>query len=191
MNALIWTILAVLLVLGVWVQLRANRLDRLHVRTDSAALGLVAALERRAVVARAIAAVLPAAAGVDLRATADAAERASSADREAAENELTSALVALADLPGFDLPADLRAELVDAEQRVRISRQVHNEAVRDTLALRGTRLARWFRLAGTAREPHYFEIAEDSMTSPTPPTSAPPPHDPSLGPHRVKGTFGQ
>lgn len=185
MNALIWTTLAVLLVLGVWVQLRANRLDRLHVRTDSAALGLVAALERRAVVARAIAAVLPAAAGVDLRATADAAERALPADREAAENELTSALAALTDLPGFDLPADLRAELVDAEQRVRISRQVHNEAVRDTLALRGTRLARWFRLAGTARAPYYFEIAEDSMTSPTPPALDPP------DPQRVKGTSGQ
>ena len=34
MNALIWSTLAVLLVLGIWVQLRANRLDRLHVRSD-------------------------------------------------------------------------------------------------------------------------------------------------------------
>jgi len=171
MNALLWTSLALLVLLGIWVQLQANRLDRLHVRTDSAALGLRAALERRAVVARAIAAVLPAADGADLRATADAAEHASLADREAAENELTAVLAALT-----DIPADLRAELIDAEQRVLISRRVHNDAVRDTLALRGTRLSRWFRLAGTARAPHYFEIAEEPMTASAPPTA---PHPPS------------
>lgn len=160
MNALIWSTLAVLVVLGIWVQLQANRLDRLHVRTDAAAAGLRAALERRAVVARAIAALLPASAGAELRAAADTAERAAPAERESAENDLTHALAAVS-----DLPADLRAELVDAEQRVLISRRVHNDAVRDTLALRGTRLARWFRLAGTAREPRYFEIAEEPLTS--------------------------
>ncbi len=49
--------LALLLVaLTLWGLLRANRLDRLHVRTDAARAALLAALERRAVVARAIAA---------------------------------------------------------------------------------------------------------------------------------------
>jgi 8-oxo-dGTP pyrophosphatase MutT (NUDIX family) len=82
------------------------------------------------------------------------------ADREAAENELTRALVALP-----QLPSGLAAELDDAEQRVMISRQVYNDAVRDTLALRGTRLVRWLRLAGNAAAPHYFDIAEEHLGS--------------------------
>jgi hypothetical protein len=37
---------------------------------------------------------------------------------------------------------------------------VHNDAVRDTLALRSRRLVRWLHLAGTAPMPAYFEIAD-------------------------------
>ena len=37
---------------------------------------------------------------------------------------------------------------------------MHNDAVRDTLALRSRRLVRWLRLAGTAPLPAYFEIAD-------------------------------
>ncbi|HXO12370.1 MAG TPA: NUDIX domain-containing protein, partial [Mycobacterium sp.] len=51
-------------------------------------------------------------------------------------------------------------ELADAEARVVLARRFHNDAVRDTLALRERRLVRWFRLAGTAALPSYFEIAE-------------------------------
>lgn len=160
MNALFWSALVALVLLGLWVQLWANRLDRLHVRTDAAAAGLRAALERRAVVARAIAALLPPVAGARLRAAADTAEHAQPTERESAENELTHLLVGVT-----DLAPDLRAELVDAEQRVLIARRVHNDAVRDTLALRGTRLVRWFRLAGTAAAPRYFEIAEEPLTA--------------------------
>jgi 8-oxo-dGTP pyrophosphatase MutT (NUDIX family) len=57
-------------------------------------------------------------------------------------------------------PAGLVAELADAEARVVLARRFHNDAVRDTLALRERRLVRWFRLAGTAALPTYFEIAE-------------------------------
>jgi 8-oxo-dGTP pyrophosphatase MutT (NUDIX family) len=152
---LLWTLLVLVLLLGSAAVLRANRLDRLHVRTDAAAAGLAAALERRAVVARSIAAVLPSSRGKALRAAADAAEHAKPADRETAENALSRAL---AQLP--ELPSGLGAELVDAQQRVMIARRVHNDAVRDTLALRGTRLVRWLRLAGTTAMPRYFEIAE-------------------------------
>jgi hypothetical protein len=66
-------------------------------------------------------------------------------------------------LAGIDragLAPGLRSELGDAEQRVVIARRVHNDAVRDTKALRGTRAVRYFRLAGNAAEPEYFEIAE-------------------------------
>jgi 8-oxo-dGTP pyrophosphatase MutT (NUDIX family) len=143
--------------------LRANRLDRLHVRTDAARAALLASLERRAVVARAVALQL----GDELlRAVARRTESTPAQDREAAENDL-SRLLGAVDRDG--LPEALCVELADAEQRVMIARRVHNDAVRDTLALRSRRLVRWLRLAGTAPPPGYFEIvdvdpaAEDQM----------------------------
>ena len=134
--------------------LRANRLDRLHVRTDAARAALLAALERRAVVARSAALALG---DGRLRATAALAEAAPPAEREAAENELSDLLVGL---DRDTLPAALSAELADAEQRVMLARRVHNDAVRDTLTLRSRRLVRWMRLAGKAPEPSYFEIVD-------------------------------
>jgi 8-oxo-dGTP pyrophosphatase MutT (NUDIX family) len=151
-------LLGLVLLLGSLALLWANRLDRLHVRTDAAAAGLRAALERRAVVARTIAAVQRSDVGEALRAAADTAENAPPAEREAAENELTRTLAA-----PLRLPTGLAAELVDAEQRMMIARRVYNDAVRDTLALRATRLVRWLRLAGTAAAPRYFEIAEEPL----------------------------
>ncbi|MDD7920730.1 NUDIX hydrolase [Actinomycetospora callitridis] len=165
-------VLAVLLVVvvtaGVLVA-RARRLDRLHVRTDAAAAALAAVLDRRAAVVRAIAATAGPVALTDpdrraLRAAARAvaATRAASdggldAEREAAESDLTRALGAL---DTAALPADLAAELADAHVRVSVARRVHNDAVRDTRALRGRRMVRWLHLAGTAPAPRYFEIAE-------------------------------
>jgi 8-oxo-dGTP pyrophosphatase MutT (NUDIX family) len=157
---------------------RARRLDRLHVRTDAAALGLAAALDRRAAVVRAIAATAGPVAVADadrraLRAAARAAEATGAAgsavaavldaDREAAENDLTRVL---ARLDTAALPADLAAELADANARVSVARRIHNDAVRDTRALRGRRMVRWLRLAGSAPMPRYFEIAEPGPDAP-------------------------
>ena len=61
------------------------------------------------------------------------------------------------------VPAGLIAELADAEARVLLARRFHNDAVRDTLALRERRLVRLLRLGGTAALPSYFEIAERSQ----------------------------
>jgi 8-oxo-dGTP pyrophosphatase MutT (NUDIX family) len=153
-------IVAVLLVVASCL-LRANRLDRLHVRTDAARAALLAALERRAVVARAVARYR----GDDaLRLAATRAERVPAADREAAENELSQRLGAI---NRAELPDELRGELADAERRVMLARRVYNDAVRDTLALRRRRLVRWLRLAGTAGQPHYFEIAEPDPDVPS------------------------
>jgi 8-oxo-dGTP pyrophosphatase MutT (NUDIX family) len=58
------------------------------------------------------------------------------------------------------LPAALVAELADAEARVLLARRFHNDAVRDTLALRDRSAIRLLRLGGTAALPSYFEIAE-------------------------------
>lgn len=160
MTSWVWIggVLAAIVVLGgLFLLATANRLDRLHVRTDAGWAALDAALARRAVVARAAAAVL----GDDgLRGAAEQAERAPRPDREAEENELTLRLAAI---DRTTLPPTLAEELTDAEHRVVIARRVHNDAVRDTLHLRRRRKVRYFGLAGTAPLPEYFEIAEPDV----------------------------
>jgi 8-oxo-dGTP pyrophosphatase MutT (NUDIX family) len=95
--------------------------------------------------------------GKRLATLAAAAERAPRAMREAAENELSAALESVDPL---SLPVALVAELADAEARVLLARRFHNDAVRDTLALRDRPLVRLLHLGGTAALPTYFEIAE-------------------------------
>lgn len=151
---------AVVVALGLWAYSTANRLDRLHVRSDLSWQALDAALARRAVVVRSIAASVPATDGRRLATLADRAERADRAHREGAENDLSVALTAL-DVER--LRPQLVAELADAEARVLIARRFHNDAVRDTLALRTRRPVRWLHLGGTAPLPTYFEIAERAL----------------------------
>lgn len=158
-------IAAVVIAIGLWAYSTANRLDRLHVRSDLSWQALDAALARRAVVARSVAMAiagpvsdprLSEQAG-HLSALAGRAERAGRADRETVENQLSSALSAV-DI-GMLRP-QLVAELADAEARVLIARRFHNDAVRDTLALRTRRPVRILHLGGTAPLPSYFEITE-------------------------------
>ncbi len=141
---------------ALWIYGTAHRLDRLHVRLDSAWLALEAALSRRAVVARTIAA-----SGVTvdrrLATLAAASERTNRPRREAAENALSAALD---DIAVERLSPQLASELADAQTRVLLARRFHNDAVRDTVALRSRRPVRWLRLGGTAAQPHYFEIVE-------------------------------
>ncbi|SES03483.1 Uncharacterized conserved protein [Lentzea xinjiangensis] len=143
-------VVVVALLLATWILRTANRLDRLHVRTDAAWAALDAALARRAVVVRAL--LDPA-----LSAAASRAESATRAERELAENELSALL---GTLDRSSLAPALAFELADAEERVMLARRVHNDAVRDTLLQRRRRIVRWLRLAGTAPQPSYFEIAE-------------------------------
>lgn len=142
-----------------WAYQTANRLNRLHVRCDLSWQALDGALARRAVVARAVAIEVygGAAAGRRLAALADAAERASREARETAENAL-SAELAMVD--AASLPPAMIAELADAEARVLLARRFHNDAVRDTVALRERPLVRALHLGGTAPMPSYFEIVE-------------------------------
>ncbi|GLW91065.1 NUDIX hydrolase [Actinokineospora globicatena] len=167
MSASWWLVLAglaLLVLIGIWLVGTANRLDRLHVRTDAAWAALDAALARRAVVARAVSGIDPGS-GDHLRALAERAERADRPDREPAENALTREL---ASVDRRELPLTLVAELADAEQRVVIARRVHGDAVRDTLSLRRRRAVRWLKLAGTAPSPEYLEIAEPSLSEDVP-----------------------
>jgi hypothetical protein len=148
---------------------RVRRLDRLHVRTDAARAGLESALQRRAAAALAVAVAVETGAVEDgagraaraarlrIAVAAARAARLGDADREVAENTLGRAL---ADLDRSVLPPTLLDELVDAEQLLVLARRVHNDAVRDTRMLRSRRMVRWLRLAGSARMPEYFEIAD-------------------------------
>ncbi|BBY42963.1 hypothetical protein MCEL_12580 [Mycolicibacterium celeriflavum] len=158
-------LLVVILAIGGWALQTANRLDRLHVRYDLSWQALDGALARRAVVARAVAvdAYGNGPEGKRLAALADAAERAPRAARESAENELSAAL---AIVDPASLPQPLTTELADAEARVVLARRFHNDAVRDTLALRERRAVRVLRLGGTAALPTYFEIVERPETAP-------------------------
>jgi hypothetical protein len=158
-------LVAMIAVAGAWAFQTANRLDRLHVRYDLSWQALDAALARRAVVARAVA-VDAYGAGPQakrLATLADAAERAPRQARETAENELSAAL---AQVDPASLPTALVAELADAEARVLLARRFHNDAVRDTLALRERPVVRTLHLGGTAALPSYFEIAERGELSP-------------------------
>lgn len=169
-------IAAVVVAVGVWAYATANRLDRLHVRSDLSWQALDSALARRSVVARAVSAALvptgysfggpvPGASdGRTLAALAVKAEQADRGHRETAENALSAALGAV---PTEALPPQLVAELADAEARVLIARRFHNDAVRDTLALRTRRPVRWLHLGGTAPLPSYFEIAERTTAAAT------------------------
>lgn len=145
MTTWVWiggVVAAIVVLGGLFLLATANRLDRLHVRTDA---GWAAA------------AIL----GDDeLRTLGERAERAPRPDREAEESELT---LRLARVDRAALPSTLAEELTDAEHRVVIARRVHNDAVRDTLHLRRRRKVRYFGLAGTARLPEYFEIAEPEL----------------------------
>lgn len=155
-------LVAILIVLAVWAYSRANRLDRLHVRYDQSWQALDAALARRSVVARAIASARtdsdPAGAR-SLTALADQAERSSREQREQIENALSARLDKV---DKATLNPALAAELGDAEARVLIARRFHNDSVRNIRTLRGRRLVRWLRLAGTAPWPTYFELSEHS-----------------------------
>jgi hypothetical protein len=166
MTVLLWIGVAVLVMMllgvAVWAFRTANRLNRLHVRYDLSWQALDAALARRAVVARAIAADAYGGSpeGRCLVAMADAAERAPRAAREGCENELSTALTTV---DPDAVPAALMTELGEAESRVLLARRFHNDAVRDILALRERPAVRWLRLGGHAALPTYFEIAETAQ----------------------------
>ncbi|WP_454163386.1 NUDIX hydrolase [Gordonia iterans] len=164
---------AALIWLAVLAATRASRLNRLHIRVDLTRTSLLAALDRRAVVARAIAASSsdPAFAAA-LASAATAAEDADPDEREAAENHLTTVL---AGSDTADRPAALTAELADAQARVSIARRFYNDSVRDARTLGSRRMVRWLRLGGHAGAPDYFEISE--RVTQEPPNSHPAPAD--------------
>lgn len=160
-------LVAILVLLGVYVSWRATRLDRLHVRLETARAGLDAALVRRAAVALELAASrqLDPATSLLLAAAAHEARIADNDNREFAESDLSRALRAVVDQPDFrrtvaarDDGAPLLDELDAAVRKVAYARSFYNNAVTATRAARRKLLPRLLPLSGRAPLPEFFEI---------------------------------
>ena len=158
------------LVVAGWLSWTAGRLDRMHLRVDGARAALDAALARR----RALAIELSGGGLTDPASAmllADAATRPPDSDHETdrwqRESDLSAVLRAVADeRRGTTVASDEAwAELALASERVIMARRIHNDLVGTTLALRGRRRVRWFRLTGHA--PPVAMIAFDDEPPPT------------------------
>lgn len=153
-----WIVGVVLAVVAVATYLTwiAARVDRLHRRAAAAAVALDAALDRRAAagIGAAEAMGLP-----DLRDTASAALDGDTVDREAVQNALTKALREVA----HDIDEPVMADVVATSRRLSLARHVHNDLVRDALALRRRRLVRVFGFSRRHPLPAYFDISDPQL----------------------------
>jgi hypothetical protein len=161
---------AVLLLFGVYLSMTAGRLDRLHLRIESAERALDAQLALRTAITidLAVSGLVDPALGAVLTDAAHTA-RTSAADgvreREIAESDL-SRILSLA----FQDPDDVLEiqrdpegavfleELAAACLRVQLSRRFLNDAVRACRQVRSLRVARWFHLAGHTSWPQTVEM---------------------------------
>lgn len=150
---IVYLLIAVLITAVVlWAYSTAQRLNRLHIRTDSARQALGAALDRRAAL---VGALIPAA--------ADAARRAESIpliyscfdDRARAERTISEVILAQ--------PTPIPEALVDAAARVELAHRFYNDAVTDTRNLRTRVTVRTLRLGGLAPLPEYFELVDTDI----------------------------
>jgi hypothetical protein len=160
-----WVVAVVTVVVGVATYLTwtAARVDRLHDRVAAARTALDANLVRRARAG----VTLPGSAG--LHVAARTALRARVDDREAAENDLTRYLRA-AVLDTANDPA--LEEIIAMSRRLALARQVHNDVVRDALAVRRQMAVRLLRLARRHPAPVYFDVDDPTLEPVRQPVSA-------------------
>jgi hypothetical protein len=158
-------VVAVVVAVATYLTWTAGRVDRLHARAAAAHAALDAHLVRRAAAASGVAEAvqLP-----DLEFAARIALNARPEDREAAENDLTRQLrvvlaAAVAGEAGDGPFASRFAGVVSANRRVALARQVHNDVVRDALAVRRQIAVRILRLAHRHRAPAYFDIDDPTL----------------------------
>ncbi|ANE04165.1 hypothetical protein [Corynebacterium crudilactis] len=135
-----------------WAYFTAQRLNRLHIRTDSARQALQAALDRRAVL---VGALLPNAGEASRRAEMIPLEYSRFLQRARAEREISELILQ----HGTALPDSI----IDAATRVELAHRFYNEAVSDTRNLRTRIAVRSLRLGGTAPLPEYFELLDTDL----------------------------
>jgi hypothetical protein len=168
---LVLVVLAVVL-WGFYISWRASRLDRLHNRLEAARTALDLAMVRRSSAAYELASsgLLDPAASLLLADAVRRAKDAGQAEHDLAESDLTQALRAVFDQPGFrkeledtDGGPELINEVEAAAQQVFIARKFYNDLAARTMDARRRPLARIFRLAGSAPQPRFFEM-DDALT---------------------------
>jgi hypothetical protein len=170
-TVLIGLIAAVVVALtAVYISWRAGRLDRLHIRLETARAALDAALVRRAAVCLELAGsrILDPATSLVLAAASHEARTAGPDEREHAESDLSRTLRAIADQDRFRERLEesphgkaIFAELDAAVAKVVYSRRFYNTAVGVTRIAQRRWLARTLRLAGHTEYPGFFEIDDD------------------------------
>jgi hypothetical protein len=165
-------VVAVIALLSAYLGWTAHRVERVHVRAQSAERALDAHLLRRAAAAAVVAEQRD---SDELYAAARLALDADPDERESAENDLTRRLRATA-LTGAD-PAT--RQLIATSRRVGLARQVHTDQVRDALTARRRLLVRALGMARRYPLPQYFDIEDPALPEPaaevpmpaTPPTA--------------------
>jgi hypothetical protein len=164
-----WALGAVLVVvlLAAYLGWTSHRVQRVHVRAQSAERSLDAHLLRRAAAA---AVVAEASQNVELYAAARLALDADPDERESAENDLTRQLQVVP-LSGGN-PA--MRTLIMTSRRVVLARQVHTDLVRDALTARERLLVRALGMARRYPRPQYFDIEEPPMPAAVPAPAAEP-----------------
>lgn len=130
-----------------WAWSTAQRLNRLHIRTDSALQALQAALDQRSAV---LAALYPQHNALVQSAQKIQLDYETFSERSEKEKRVGACISLLGDA--------VPASLVEAEARVQLAFRFYNDAVADTRALRVCPLVRGLRLGGTARLPIFFEL---------------------------------
>src|SRR5690606_12911437 len=187
-DVLFWV--AVVFLVGVYVSWRATRLDRLHVRVETARAALDAALVRRAAATLELAAsrLLDPATSLVLATAAHEARIADADNREIAESDLSRALRAAVDQPDLAAArADSGAaegvpeELPPAAATVAYARRFYNDAVSQARIARRKLLIRALPLAGRAPLPDFFEIDDDPPSIDLPEPAAPAADRPETG----------
>ena len=169
-----WWVVGVVLVLALlsaYLGWTAHRVERVHLRVQSAERALEAHLLRRAAAAAVVAEHADA---VELYAAARLALDAEPGEREAAENDLTRQLQALPPqaLPPPATGAATRT-LIATSRRAILARQVHTDLVRDALTARRRPLVRLLGMARRYPLPQYFDIVEPTVPPPGAPAGAP------------------
>jgi predicted negative regulator of RcsB-dependent stress response len=157
-------VVAAVALLSAYLFWTAHRVERVHLRAQSAERALDAHLMRRAATAAVVAEQQD---DDELYAAARAALDAAPDERESAENDLTRALQTVT----LDAADTAARTLIATSRRVVLARQVHTDLVRDALTSRRRIVV---RVSGMARRypcPQYFDIVEpilDPLSMPEP-----------------------
>jgi hypothetical protein len=149
-------VVGVVVLVATYLTWIAGRVDRTQERASASAAALDSALLRRAVAALDAAGDMQRPDLAVLARTALVREDGSATDRENAENALTKGL---RDLP-YAVDAPAMAQVVATSRRVSLARHIHNDLVRDAIAMRRRRLVRLLRFGRRHPLPTYFDIED-------------------------------